>query len=229
MLYTLVFYFSWLDAQSQLFNHISMKMYFFFLFAITSTNNLFSQNATYKAEYDWIIKNTSKLINDSSHESSDIKLEMKIHYSIIANKKYALLKATITDINYPLSLEERSDEIFIIYETHSFYRLNKSKGIIYTIDEFINKKENKLINKYPCELFSPSDSSLENINIWVSKDLPWYINPGMFTSQKLYGVVKIETDKSELILDSVSKIKFNFSILLKKARKLKLKKLTKVF
>ncbi|HEY0039028.1 MAG TPA: hypothetical protein VGB71_00125 [Flavisolibacter sp.] len=78
------------------------------------------------------------------------------------------------------------DSALFVYEENRL-----TKKVIYQLPALIKEGKSKQIKKYNCEAYtySPNDSS--KIVVWFSRELPFYVSPGVYF-KKLGGIVQIE-------------------------------------
>jgi hypothetical protein len=172
---------------------------------------------TYKATYECVLTSTGKIIDDSSEtDVNEINIEMKIMYTIIANSHYSYIKAEVKSLNYPLNMDETQEEIFIDYNTNTFYWMRENRAAKYLPEQIISRNINEKSGGYSYEIYSPVELDISHIKLGLSNKIPWYVNPGFPYKQTKKGVVKIHTGKTQISLQSYGITKFNFEKVKKK-------------
>jgi hypothetical protein len=204
-----------------------MKLLILFLFI---NQHAFTQSSTYKAKYS-CIKSTSYATSGdtTSMEAQDLSIEAEIE--VIANNKYALITTTILKMNSPVLQDEteqvvlkNSKEINLIeYSTRTVYSIADNKAFTYLADVFDNSPHIEKIGKYPCNLYYEKTNNRlrEGYNVWASKTIPWYINPGIFYLKNIGGIAKLDNTETVIELKELNKTKFDFTNLLKKILNIK--------
>ncbi len=200
-----------------------MKRYFilFVLFTVI-VNKIYCQtivdNDVYKLEYTSKTKFKAQNTGDSTGVGIDVL--MTINYTVYCSKKFTYIIAKIQHINVPILLPETEDTMFLDNSNLWSYLFSERKRQILKNDYFLEPidSSNQILT-HKSILYTVKNKSIE---IWVSKKLPKYINPGLLFTNLSYGITKIKTEKTDITLSGLEKISFNFTPMKNRVKKFKI-------
>lgn len=203
--------------------------YLIFAFIYLTLEVCFAQ-PTYKAYYDQKVQNIDtniknmspdmilKIITDKSYllaycskDFNKISEVSGINNKEIKVNKYNRLKAIQSGSAYRIISYNKNKEIF-------FEEYNNAKHVLctdidYTKLNFAATSEVKKINKWICTKYVSADTSNRDIIMWLSSEIPNYINPGIYLPNIEAGVISIQfINKGELVLKSFEQTKVNPSL-----------------
>jgi hypothetical protein len=201
---------------------MKFKLLIFFLFI---GKLAFTQLPTYKAKYSCIKSMSLPASSDTISINTD-ELSMEAEIEVIANNKYALVTTTILKMSSPvfqneieqLILKDNVEVQLAEYDTKTVYSIKDIKAFTYIADVFDTSAYTEKIGKHTCNLYyEHNNNQIRDVyNIWATKTIPWYINPGLFYSEDIGGIVKLDNTETVIELKEFNKTKFDFTSLLKK-------------
>lgn len=189
------------SAQIKFYN---MKNNLFLLIFCLTTLHGFSQT-TYSAKFKIV---STKNANDAKGKIEDLFLDSML-LVFYASDSLCFLKETKMEAQPGINANQTGDEnVYINYKDNSVYfKLDSKEVFTFNKHKFEKKTSNLKILGMKTTKYVSEDG---NIIIYTSKELPWYVQPCLITSNQFNeSIVKFENHKtnSGLELTNIQKIK----------------------